>query len=45
MENKRIGLLYILPLLIGLLIFTIYPFVTSLILSFTNYNIINALLF
>ncbi|AGB20018.1 carbohydrate ABC transporter permease [Thermoanaerobacterium thermosaccharolyticum] len=42
MENKRIGLLYILPWLIGLLIFTIYPFVTSLILSFTNYNIINA---
>ncbi|WP_434564679.1 carbohydrate ABC transporter permease [Thermoanaerobacterium thermosaccharolyticum] len=42
MENKRIGLLYIMPWLIGLLIFTIYPFVSSLILSFTNYNIINS---
>jgi oligogalacturonide transport system permease protein len=41
MENKNIGLLYIFPWLIGLFIFTIYPFVTSLILSFTNYNIIN----
>lgn len=41
MENKRIGLLYILPWLLGLVIFTIYPFVSSLILSFTDYNIIN----
>ncbi|WP_434642309.1 sugar ABC transporter permease [Thermoanaerobacterium thermosaccharolyticum] len=42
MENKRVGLLYILPWLIGLLVFTIYPFVSSLILSFTDYNIIYA---
>ena len=41
MDRKYIGLIYLLPWLIGLLIFTIYPFVSSLILSFTDYNLIS----
>jgi oligogalacturonide transport system permease protein len=41
-NNKYLGLLYISPWLIGLLIFTIYPFVTSLVLSFTDYNLISS---
>jgi multiple sugar transport system permease protein len=34
------GLLYISPFLLGFLIFTLYPMVASLYLSFTKYNII-----
>jgi oligogalacturonide transport system permease protein len=41
MEKKKIGLLYITPWLIGLLVFTIYPFVSSFILSFTRYDVIS----
>ncbi len=36
------GYLYISPFLLGFLIFTAYPIITSLYLSFTNYNIITA---
>lgn len=38
--NKRqyIGLLYILPWILGFLILQLYPFVSSLVYSFTNYN-------
>lgn len=43
--NKRhsdsIGLLYITPWIAGLLLFTLYPFVTSFMLSFTRYDILN----
>src|SRR5438874_10719665 len=35
------GLLYISPFLIGFLIFTAYPMIASLYLSFTKYNILN----
>ncbi len=35
------GYLYISPFLLGFLIFTAYPLVTSLYLSFTSYNIIS----
>jgi oligogalacturonide transport system permease protein len=42
MEKKYTGLIYITPWLVGLLIFTIYPFITSFLLSFTDYNIISA---
>ncbi|WP_127836733.1 carbohydrate ABC transporter permease [Clostridium prolinivorans] len=42
MKKQKIGLLYITPWLIGLLVFTIYPFVSSFILSFTDYNMISA---
>lgn len=41
-KNKYTGLIYLLPWLIGLGIFTIYPFVSSLVLSFTDYNLISA---
>src|SRR3954470_4132036 len=34
------GLLYISPFLLGFLIFTAYPMIASLFLSFTKYNII-----
>lgn len=40
-KNKYLGFLYISPWLIGLLVFTIYPFVSSLALSFTDYNLIS----
>lgn len=35
------GYLFILPFLIGLVVFTVVPFVTSLYLSFTQYNILS----
>lgn len=38
--EKYVGLIYLIPWLIGMAIFTIYPFVSSLILSFTDYNLI-----
>lgn len=34
--------MYISPWIIGLLIFTVYPFISSLVLSFTDYNLINS---
>ncbi|ASA25184.1 carbohydrate ABC transporter permease [Paenibacillus donghaensis] len=37
---NHIGLLYILPWIIGLLIFQLYPFVSSLYYSFTDYNMV-----
>lgn len=40
MRNRK-GYIYILPWCIGVVIFTIYPFITSLILSFTDYDLIN----
>ena len=36
------GLLYISPFLLGFVIFTAYPMIASLYLSFTKYNIITA---
>ena len=44
MNKKRSdyrGLLYITPWLIGFLVFTLYPFVASFVLSFTKYDILN----
>ena len=43
-NSKRrgwVGLLYILPWLLGFSIFQIYPLITSLIYSFTNYSFFN----
>jgi oligogalacturonide transport system permease protein len=37
--NKSIGLLYLSPFLIGLAVFTLFPFVASLLLSFTDYHL------
>lgn len=40
-ENAA-GYLFLLPWFIGLLVFTVGPFIASLYLSFTNYNLIGA---
>lgn len=44
MNKKRYdyrGFIYIAPWIIGFLVFTLYPFVASFILSFTKYDILN----
>ncbi|PXW97498.1 oligogalacturonide transport system permease protein [Sphaerotilus hippei] len=40
-ENKTLGFMYALPFVLGMLIFTLFPFVMSFALSFTHYDIIN----
>ncbi|MGZ3218185.1 carbohydrate ABC transporter permease [Paracoccus sp. T5] len=42
MESRFLGLAYLSPYIIGLLVFTAIPFVGSLYLSFTDYNLISA---
>ena len=43
MKNKKLtGYLFIAPWIIGFLVFTAYPFISSLWLSFTNYNLLSA---
>lgn len=37
-RRQYIGLLYILPWILGFLIFQLYPFISSFVYSFTNYN-------
>ncbi|MEW9121914.1 MAG: sugar ABC transporter permease [Thermotaleaceae bacterium] len=39
--KKYEGLLYITPWLIGIVVFTAFPFITSFILSFTNYDLMS----
>lgn len=41
-NNRFLGLAYLAPYLIGLLAFTAIPFIASLYLSFTDYNLISA---
>jgi len=40
-ENKRIGFLFVLPFVIGVLGFKLFPFVMSFALSFTQYDFIS----
>jgi oligogalacturonide transport system permease protein len=40
-DNRFLGLFYLTPYIIGLLVFTTLPFVASLYLSFTNYNLLD----
>lgn len=40
-HNNLVGYLFILPFLIGLFAFTVYPFVYSLYLSFTDYDVVS----
>lgn len=40
-ENKRIGFMFVLPFVIGVLGFKLFPFVMSFALSFTQYDFIN----
>ncbi|MFC7705482.1 carbohydrate ABC transporter permease [Plastorhodobacter daqingensis] len=42
MESRFLGLAYLSPYIIGLLVFTMIPFLGSLYLSFTDYNLISA---
>lgn len=44
-RSQRIGYLYILPWIIGLLVFQLVPLVSSLVYSFTNYSIIGEVKF
>lgn len=42
MKSKKFeGTLYILPWIIGLVVFTAFPFIASFILSFTNYDLLS----
>jgi len=40
-ENRRLGFLFVLPFLLGVLGFKLFPFVMSFALSFTQYDIID----
>lgn len=40
--KKYEGMLYITPWLIGIIVFTAFPFITSFVLSFTNYDLMSA---
>ncbi|WP_026478421.1 carbohydrate ABC transporter permease [Alkaliphilus transvaalensis] len=40
--KKHVGILYILPWLIGIIAFTAFPFIASFVLSFTDYNLISS---
>lgn len=44
-DSRYLGLFYLAPYIIGLLIFTALPFVISLYLSFTDYNLMSAPIF
>ena len=38
-SDRRLGLAYAMPFLIGILMFTLFPFVASLLLSFSDYQL------
>lgn len=40
MKKNKIGFLYIMPWLLGMLLLTLYPFVNALIISFTDYTLV-----
>ncbi|RZT91963.1 carbohydrate ABC transporter permease [Rivibacter subsaxonicus] len=40
-ENKRLGFMFALPFVLGVLAFKLFPFVMSLALSFTQYDLID----
>ncbi len=41
-KRNRVAYLYLLPWLFGTLVFVFYPFISSLVLSFTKYDLINS---
>ncbi len=41
MKNSKMGLLYILPWLLGMIFLTLYPFINALLISFTDYNLVS----
>ena len=40
-ENKKLGFLFVLPFVLGVVLFKLFPFVMSFALSFTQYDIID----
>ncbi len=38
-ENRKLGLAYLSPYIIGLIVFTAFPFVSSFLMSFTDYDL------
>lgn len=40
MRHSKIGLVYILPWLIGMVFLTLYPFINALVISFSDYNLV-----
>lgn len=40
MKRSKMGLVYILPWLIGIIFLTLYPFINALFISFTDYNLV-----
>ena len=38
-SDRRSGFIYVLPFLVGLLVFTLFPFMASLLLSFSDYQL------
>ncbi len=38
-ENRKLGLAYLSPFIIGLIMFTAFPFVSSFLMSFTDYDL------
>lgn len=40
-DHKYLGLAYVAPYLVGLLLFTAFPFIASLYLSFTDYDLLS----
>ncbi|EPG0608694.1 carbohydrate ABC transporter permease [Vibrio fluvialis] len=41
-ESRKLGLAYLSPYIIGLIVFTAFPFVSSFLMSFTNYDLMTA---
>lgn len=41
-ENRKIGLAYLSPYIIGLIVFTAFPFVSSFLMSFTDYDLMTS---
>ena len=40
-DNKRLGFLYVMPFVLGVLLFKLFPFAMSFALSFTQYDLID----
>ncbi|PNH92535.1 carbohydrate ABC transporter permease [Vibrio diazotrophicus] len=41
-ENRKLGLAYLSPYIIGLIMFTAFPFISSFVMSFTDYDLMNS---
>ncbi|PNH88446.1 carbohydrate ABC transporter permease [Vibrio diazotrophicus] len=41
-ENRKLGLAYLSPYIIGLILFTAFPFISSFVMSFTDYDLMTS---